>query len=88
MTLERIAPDGSVDATYVVTTELVSLPFGMGSVARRLNVSRQRDAPPIAVIHAFPEPALDLAADATMEELRILRLLTALRAASFNGARD
>ena len=88
MTLERIASDGSVDATYAVATELVPLPFGMGRVAGRLSVSRQQGAPPIAVIHAVPEPALDLAADATVEELRILRLLTALRAASFNGAHD
>jgi hypothetical protein len=88
MTLERIAPDGTVAASYAVVTELVSLPLGMGRVAGRLNVSRAQGAPPIAVIHAIPEPALDLAADTTMEELRILRLLTALRAASFNGARD
>ncbi len=88
MTLERVARDGTVDATYAVTTELVALPLGMGRVAGRLNVSRAQGAPSIAVIHAVPEPALDVSADATAEEVRILRLLTALRAASFTGARD
>jgi hypothetical protein len=85
MTLERIAPDGSVDAAYSVTTELVPLPFGVRLVAGRLSVSREPGAPPIAVIHVVPEPALDLAPDASPEEARMLRLLTALRAASFNG---
>ena len=88
MTLQRIAPDGTVEATYAVAMDFAEAPGGVRILAGRMRVSRAVGAPPIAIIHVIPEPSLDVGPDVTPEEVRILRMLTALRAVSFSGGSD
>ena len=86
MSLERVAPDGDVAASYPVTMDLVQAETSIHLRIGTVRVSRERDSPPIGMIHRATDVSLDLAPNVTGEEMRILRLLSGLIAFSFKGA--
>lgn len=85
MSLERVGPEGAIEQRYDVVPDTVRSYTTGSLVAHHFTVSRDSATPPIAGIHTEPTVGLDYASEATPEEVRALRLLTALLAVSFKG---
>ena len=77
MSLERFAPGGAVAARYEVSREDPATMMERFGAVQRVKVAREGGIP-VAIVHVSEGTTVDIAPEATPEEVRIVRLVAAL----------